>query len=57
MVDTKAAVTPQDIGTGWNGEAFGSGKIAIMDEGNWVYETLKTEFPDIPFVVKRNANV
>ncbi|MFJ3330132.1 MULTISPECIES: sugar ABC transporter substrate-binding protein [Enterococcus] len=52
LVDTKAAVTPQDIGTGWNGEAFGSGKIAIMDEGNWVYETLKTEFPDIPFVVK-----
>lgn len=52
LVDTNAAVTPQDIGTGWNGEAFGSGKIAIMDEGNWVYETLKTEFPDIPFVVK-----
>lgn len=52
LVDTNAVVTPQDIGTGWNGEAFGSGKIAIMDEGNWVYETLKTEFPDIPFTVK-----
>ncbi|MDH6365318.1 multiple sugar transport system substrate-binding protein [Enterococcus sp. PF1-24] len=53
LVDTGAAVTPKDIGTGWNGEAFGSGKIAIMDEGNWVYQTLKTEFPDIPFTVKK----
>lgn len=52
LVDTKAVVTPQDIGTGWNGEAFGAGKIAIMDEGNWVYQTLKTEFPDIPFTVR-----
>ncbi|MBP1045982.1 extracellular solute-binding protein [Enterococcus sp. BWM-S5] len=53
LTDTKAVVTPKDIGTGWNGEAFGSGKIAIMDEGNWVYETLKTEFPSIPFTVRK----
>ncbi|MHC5228642.1 sugar ABC transporter substrate-binding protein [Enterococcus sp. LJL99] len=53
LVDTKAAVTPKDIGTGWNGEAFGAGKIAIMDEGNWVYETLNTEFSDIPFTVRK----
>lgn len=52
LVDTGAVVTPADIGTGWNGEAFGTGKIAIMDEGNWVYETLKTEFSDIPFTVR-----
>ena len=51
LVDTNGAVTPQDIGTGWNGEAFGSGRIAMMDEGNWVYETLKEEFADIPFTV------
>lgn len=53
LVDTKAAVTPKDIGTGWNGEAFGAGKVAIMDEGNWVYETLNTEFSDIPFTVRK----
>lgn len=53
LVDTKAAVTPKDIGTGWNGEAFGAGKIAIMDEGNWVYETLNTEFEDVPFTVRK----
>lgn len=53
LVDTKAVVTPKDVGTGWNGEAFGTGKIAIMDEGNWVYQTLKTEFSDIPFTVRK----
>lgn len=52
LVHTKAVVTPQEVGTGWNGEAFGAGKIAMMDEGNWVYETLKTEFKDISFTVK-----
>jgi multiple sugar transport system substrate-binding protein len=52
LVDTKAVVTPQEIGTGWNGEAFGSGKIAIMDEGNWVYQTLKDEFSDVTFTVR-----
>ncbi|SEK55756.1 carbohydrate ABC transporter substrate-binding protein, CUT1 family [Carnobacterium iners] len=53
LVATKAVVTPEEIGAGWNGEAFGSGKIAIMDEGNWVYQTLKDEFPDIPFTVQK----
>lgn len=53
LVDTGAAVTPADVGAGWNGEAFGTGKIAIMDEGNWVYQTLKDEFSDIPFTVKK----
>lgn len=52
LAATKAIVTPKEIGTGWNGEAFGAGKIAIMDEGNWVYETLKTEFSAIPFTVR-----
>lgn len=52
LVDTKAFVTPKDVGMGWNGEAFGTGKIAIMDEGNWVYQTLKDDYSDIPFVVR-----
>lgn len=52
LKDTGAYVTPQDIGTGWNGEAFGIGKIAIMDEGNWVYQTLNNEFSDVSFTVK-----
>ncbi|MHA6646827.1 extracellular solute-binding protein [Aerococcus urinae] len=52
LKETGAVVSPQDVGTGWNGEAFGTKKIAMMDEGNWVYESLKTEFPDINFTVK-----
>lgn len=53
LVDTKSVVTPKEIGTGWNGEAFGTGKIAIMDEGNWVYQTLKQDFKDIKFTVRK----
>lgn len=52
LKETGGVVSPQDIGTGWNGEAFGTKKIAIMDEGNWVYESLKTEFPDVNFTVR-----
>lgn len=44
--------TPSDLGLGWNGEAFGTGKAAIMEEGNWVYGTLKADYSDINFGVK-----
>lgn len=44
--------TPADLGLGWNGEAFGTGKVAIMEEGNWVYGTLKSDYSDINFGVK-----
>lgn len=43
--------TPQDLGLGWNGEAFGAEKAAIMEEGNWVYTTLKNDY-DVNFGVK-----
>lgn len=52
LTATKAYVTPQDIGAGWNGEAFGVGKLAMMEEGNWVYQTLKDEYKDVKFTVK-----
>jgi len=55
MVDlalTGAWKTPTDLGLGWNGEAFGVGKAAIMEEGNWVYTTLKNDYSDIRFGVK-----
>lgn len=44
--------TPSDLGLGWNGEAFGTGKCVIMEEGNWVYGTLKQDYSDIKFGVK-----
>lgn len=43
--------TPKDLGLGWNGEAFGVGKTAIMEEGNWVYRTLQKDY-DVKFGVK-----
>ncbi len=42
-------VKPEDLGTGWNGDAFGNAKTAIMIEGNWVIGHLKTNFPNINF--------
>lgn len=52
LVNAGVWKTPSDLGTGWNGEAFGVGKTAIMEEGNWVYGTLRTDFSDINFGVK-----
>lgn len=52
LVDTNVYKTPTDIGSGWNGEAFGVGKAAIMEEGNWVYGTLVQDYSDIKFEVK-----
>ena len=52
FVDAGVWKTPADIGLGWNGEAFGTGKVAIMEEGNWVYGTLRTDYSDINFGVK-----
>jgi len=44
-------VTPQDLGLGWNGDAFGNEKTAIMIEGNWVLGHLQQNFPDVDFGV------
>jgi multiple sugar transport system substrate-binding protein len=52
LVDAGVWKTPSDLGTGWNGEAFGTGKCAIMEEGNWVYGTLKKDYSDIQFGCK-----
>lgn len=43
--------TPQDLGTGWPGEAFGKGLAAMAFEGNWIYPYLKKDFPDLKFEV------
>lgn len=45
----KRVMTPADLGMGWNGEAFGNEKTAMMIEGNWVYGTLKQQFPEVEF--------
>jgi multiple sugar transport system substrate-binding protein len=50
LTATGAIHRPADLGMGWNGEAFGVGRTAIMEEGNWVYGYLNNEF-DINFAV------
>lgn len=44
-------VTPADLGTGWNGDAFGNQRTAIMIEGNWSLGFLEQNFPDVDFGV------
>ena len=36
---------------GWNGDAFGNEKTALMVEGNWVLGFLQQNFPDVDFGV------
>jgi len=43
--------TPADLGMGWNGDAFGNEKTAIMIEGNWSLGFLESNFPDVEFGV------
>jgi multiple sugar transport system substrate-binding protein len=40
-----------DLGTGWGGEAFGTGKAAMTIEGNWITGALKNDFPDVKYKV------
>lgn len=51
LIDTGAYKTPAEIGVGWNGEAFGSEKCVIMEEGNWVYGNTVQNYPDVKFEV------
>ncbi len=44
-------VTPKDLGVGWNGDALGNEKTAMMIEGNWVLGHMAQNFPNIEFGV------
>ncbi|MCL1997771.1 MAG: extracellular solute-binding protein [Turicibacter sp.] len=51
LFNTGAMQTPAQMGRGWNGEAFATESIVIMEEGNWVYGFLRDEFPDVEFEI------
>jgi multiple sugar transport system substrate-binding protein len=40
-----------DLGAGWGGEAFGTGKAAMTIEGNWITGGLKNDYPDINYTI------
>ncbi len=45
------AKTPQDLGAGWAGEAFGKGLAAMAIEGNWLVPPLTTDYKNIKYTV------
>jgi multiple sugar transport system substrate-binding protein len=46
-----------DLGADWPGAAFGTGKAAMMMEGNWVQAALKHDYADVPFVTRAMPSV
>jgi multiple sugar transport system substrate-binding protein len=40
-----------DIGTGWGGEALGTGAAAMVIEGNWITGAMTNDFPDVDYTV------
>ena len=40
-----------DLGAGWGGEAFGTGKAAMTIEGNWITGGLENDYPDINYTI------
>ncbi|MEB3778798.1 MAG: ABC transporter substrate-binding protein [Desulfurococcales archaeon] len=46
---TPYVVSPQDVGAGWLGDAFGSQKVAMVISGNWMIPFLADQFPDFKY--------
>jgi multiple sugar transport system substrate-binding protein len=42
---------PSDIDSGWGGEALGTGRAAMVIEGNWIVGAMKNDFPDLQYTV------
>ena len=48
LIKDGLAATPDKLGSGWCGEAFGKEKAAIVFEGNWMFPVMQG-FPDVKF--------
>jgi multiple sugar transport system substrate-binding protein len=42
---------PEQLESGWAGEAFGEGKAAMTAEGNWIIGAMQSTYPKIPYEV------
>ena len=40
-----------DLGAGWGGEAFGTGKAAMTVEGNWITGAMTSDYPSVKYKV------
>ena len=62
LINSGLAQTPDKLGAGWCGEAFGKQKVAFAFEGNWMFPTMAT-FPGVKFTTapmpkgKRRGNL
>jgi multiple sugar transport system substrate-binding protein len=48
LIKSGLAATPDKLGSGWCGEAFGKQRAAFAFEGNWMFPTMAT-FPGVQF--------
>jgi multiple sugar transport system substrate-binding protein len=51
LIKDGLAATPDNLGAGWCGEAFGKEKVAIAFEGNWMLGYLKDTFPNLRYTL------
>lgn len=51
LLASGVAAYPADLGTGWGGEAFGTGAAPMAIEGNWIVGALRNDFPDVSYTV------
>lgn len=51
LLASGSAAYAADLGTGWGGEAFGTGKAAMTIEGNWITGAMTNDYPDVDYRV------
>lgn len=51
LLESGSVAYAADLGTGWGGEAFGTGKAAMTIEGNWITGAMKADYPDLKYKV------
>ncbi|WP_454048405.1 sugar ABC transporter substrate-binding protein [Cellulomonas sp. Marseille-Q8402] len=51
MLASGSAAYATDLGTGWGGEAFGTGAAAMTIEGNWITGAMENDYPDVAYRV------
>ena len=60
---SKVAALPSEVGAGWNGDAFGRKRCAMIFAGGWVIPFLQDNFPSVEYAIdylpagKRRATV
>ncbi|HEY0217646.1 MAG TPA: extracellular solute-binding protein [Cellulomonas sp.] len=51
LLASGSAAYAADLGTGWGGEAFGTGAAAMTIEGNWITGAMSADYPDVDYQV------